>query len=179
MLTFISSNVQKHAEVERILGRSLARKALSLEEIQAIALEPVVRHKARRAFAALGAPVLVEDTGLSFTAWNGLPGALIKWFLMSLGPAGLCRLLRQEMNRQATATTMFAYCDGADVRVFPGVVHGLTPEAPRGSAGFGWDGIFQPVGSLLTFAEMTPEEKDRFSMRRTALERVRDSGLFF
>lgn len=177
MLTFITSSAHKHAEVERVLGRSLARKSLSLEEIQAIELEPVVRHKASHAFALLGAPVLVEDTGLAFAAWNGLPGALVKWFLTSLGPEGICRLLRQEKNRNATATTIFAYCDGATVQVFPGIVHGLIPNEPRGSAGFGWDGIFQPTGSILTFAEMTPEEKDRFSMRRSALERARDSGL--
>ena len=177
MCTFITSSAQKHAEVERILGRSLARQALPLEEIQAVDLEPVVRHKASQAFALLGAPVLVEDTGLALTAWNGLPGALIKWFLTSLGPEGVCRLLRQETNRQATATTLFAYCDGATTQIFPGVVHGLVPEAPRGAFGFGWDGIFQPMGSLLTFAEMTPEEKDRFSMRRIALERARDSVL--
>ena len=125
----------------------------------------------------LGAPVLVEDTGLAFAAWNGLPGALIKWFLTSLGPEGICRLLRQETNREAAATTLFAYCDGSPVRVFPGVVHGFIPETPRGSSGFGWDGIFQPIGSDLTFAEMTSAEKDRFSMRRRALERARDSGL--
>jgi len=176
VLTFITSSVHKHAEVERILGRPLTRKSLPLEEIQAVELEPVVRHKARQAFSLLDAPVLVEDTGLAFAAWNGLPGALIKWFLTSLGPDGICRLLRQETNRQATATTLFAYCDGLELSVFPGVVSGIIPETPRGSSGFGWDGIFQPQGRVLTFAEMAPEEKDRFSMRRRALESVRDSG---
>lgn len=177
MVTFITSSAHKHAEAERILGQTLVRASLPLEEIQAIELEPVVRHKAQQAFTLLGRPVLVEDTGLAFAAWNGLPGALIKWFLTSLGTAGICRLLEHETNREATATTVFAYCAGAEVRVFSGVVHGSVPEAPRGVFGFGWDEIFQPLGSDRTFAEMTPEEKDRFSMRRIALERCRDSGL--
>lgn len=178
VLTFITSSAHKHAEVERILGQALAREALPLEEIQAIELEPVVRHKAKQAFALLGRPVLVEDTGLAFAAWNGLPGALIKWFLASLGAAGICRLLQQEDNREATAMTVFAHYAGAEVQVFSGLVQGIVPATPRGSCGFGWDGIFQPLGSARTFAEMTPEEKDRFSMRRIALERFRDSGLF-
>jgi non-canonical purine NTP pyrophosphatase (RdgB/HAM1 family) len=152
MLTFITGNADKHAEVERILGRPLIRESFSLEEIQAIELEPVIRHKARQAFAVLGRPVLVEDTGLAFAAWNGLPGALIKWFLTSLGAEGICRLLQHEPNRAATATTAFAYYDGAALRIFSGAVQG-------------------------SFAEMPPEKKDQFSMRRIALERLRDSEL--
>jgi non-canonical purine NTP pyrophosphatase (RdgB/HAM1 family) len=177
VLTFITSSANKLAEVARILGRTLERASLQLEEIQAIDLEPVVRHKAHQAYGHLGRPVLVEDTGLALAAWNGLPGALIKWFLASLGTDGICKLLRGESNRAATATTLFAYYDGTDVRVFSGTVQGLVPEMPRGTNGFGWDAIFQPQGSSQTFAEMTPEEKDRFSMRRLALEQLRNSGL--
>jgi len=177
MLTFITSSANKLAEVECILGRSLAQAAVPLEEIQAIDLEPVVSHKARHAYAHLGRPVLVEDTGLAFAAWNGLPGALIKWFLAALGPQGICKLLRDETNRAAAATTLFGYDDGGGCRVFAGTVSGVIPEAPRGTNGFGWDAILQPLGSERTFAEMTPEEKDHFSMRRLALEHLRSSGL--
>ncbi|MGE0821107.1 MAG: non-canonical purine NTP pyrophosphatase [Candidatus Binatia bacterium] len=164
-------------EVSRLLASPVARVALSLEEIQAVALEPVVAHKVRQAYAQLQRPVLVEDTGLTFTAWNGLPGALIKWFLTSLRTDGLCRLLQNDNDRRATATTVFGYYDGTVYQSFTGSVEGWIPEHPRGTQGFGWDPIFQPVGSALTFAEMTPEEKDRFSMRRRALAQLRTSGL--
>jgi len=177
MLTFVTSSANKLAEIERILGRKPAQASFPLEEIQAINLEPVVRHKARQAYIQLDQPVLVEDTGLSFAAWNGLPGALIKWFLTALGTEGICRLLRGESNRQATATTMFCYDDGREFRLFTGTVSGAIPETPRGTHGFGWDAIFQPLGSERTFAEMTSEEKARFSMRRLALEQLGNSGL--
>lgn len=36
---------------------------------------------------------LVEDTGLAIFAWNGYPGALIKWVLGAVGEQGLCRQL--------------------------------------------------------------------------------------
>jgi Xanthosine triphosphate pyrophosphatase len=176
-LTFVTSSADKLREIERILGRTLAQESSPLEEIQAVELAPVVSHKARQAYARLGRPVLVEDTGLAFAAWNGLPGALIKWFLQTLGTDGICRLLRNEPNRAATATTLFAYYDGTVSRLFSGVTAGKVPETPRGANGFGWDPIFQPLGSDRTFAEMTPEEKDRFSMRHLALEQLRDSGL--
>ncbi len=175
--TFITSSENKLREVVRLLGRPFARAALSLEEIQEIALEPVVAYKARHAYAQVGGPVLVEDTGLAFAAWNGLPGALVKWFLSSLGNEGVCRLMQNETNRAATATTMFGYYDGVLYRAFSGSVEGIVVARPRGTQGFGWDAIFQPLGSERTFAEMTPEEKDRFSMRRLALEQLRQSDL--
>ncbi len=165
------------AEVERLLGQRLTRASLALDEIQDIALEPVVIHKVTHAYTQVRQPVLVEDTGLTFAAWHGLPGALVKWFLSTVGTDGLCRLLQGEENRAATASTLFAYCDGTILRVFPGTVTGSIPHTPRGNGGFGWDAIFQPLGSERTFAEMSAEEKDRFSMRRLALEQLRASGL--
>ena len=177
LLTFITSSANKLAEVERILGHSLTQASLPLEEIQAIDLETVVRHKAHQAYSHLGRPVLVEDTGLAFAAWNGLPGALIKWFLVALGPSGICKLLESETHRAATATTLFSYYNGSECRVFAGTVSGIVPVTPRGTHGFGWDAIFQPLGSERTFAEMTSDEKDYFSMRRLALDQLRDSGL--
>ena len=161
----------------RLLGHPLSRAALPLDEIQEIVLAPVVVHKAHYAYARIHRPVLVEDTGLAFAAWNGLPGALVKWFLSSLGINGMCRLLRNETNRAATATTMFGYYDGILFRAFSGSVEGIIVEFPRGTRGFGWDALFQPLESERTFAEMAPEEKDHFSMRRLALEQLRQSGL--
>ena len=176
-LTFITSSDNKLQEVERLLGQQLLRANVTLDEIQDIAIEPVVVHKARQAYTQVQQPVLVEDTGLAFAAWNGLPGALVKWFLAALGTEGLCRLLQGEVNRSATASTLFAHYDGNLIRVFTGAVDGIIPLQPRGRSGFGWDAIFQPFGSVRTFAEMMPEEKDQFSMRRFALEQLRTSGL--
>ena len=177
MLTFISGNTNKVRECERLLGVALTHESLPLDEIQSTDPLPVVEHKARLAYAVLNRPVLVEDTGLAFAAWNGLPGALIKWFLSSLGPEGLCRMMRAETNRTATAITLLGYCDGESVRTFAGTVQGTIPDRPRGTRGFGWDAIFQPEASDFTFAEMNAAEKDRFSMRRKALEAFRASGL--
>ena len=177
MLTFISGNTHKVRECERILGAAVAHEALSLDEIQSIDSLPVVEHKARLAYAALSRPVLVEDTGLAFAAWNGLPGALIKWFLSSIGIEGLCRLMRAETNREARATTLLGYCDGESVQTFAGTVLGSIPDRPRGTRGFGWDAIFQPEASVLTFAEMNAAEKDQFSMRRKALNAFQAAGL--
>ena len=177
MVTFITGNLEKVRECERMLSVELTHETLPLEEIQALDVGSVVEHKACAAYAALRRPVLVEDTGLAFAAWNGLPGALIAWFLDSVGVHGVCRMLEAETDRAATATSVFAYCDAGGVRTFAGTVDGHVPDRPRGTNGFGWDAIFAPHGSGRTFAEMAATEKDRWSMRRRALESLNASGL--
>jgi XTP/dITP diphosphohydrolase len=118
--------------------------------------------------------VLVEDTGLYVDALGGLPGALVRWFLLTIGPAGICALIPPGADRAATARSAVALCDGDDVAILVGETRGAIAAAPRGAGGFGWDPIFIPEGASRTFAEMDLEEKFRYSMRRRALQRLRD-----
>jgi non-canonical purine NTP pyrophosphatase (RdgB/HAM1 family) len=170
-LIFVTGSEGKRIEAERILGRPLTRRALDLPEIQAIEVAEVARRKALTAFELTeGAPVMIEDTGLYIESWNGLPGALIRWFLQTVEPAGICRMLDAYPSRAARAESIIAVYDGA-LRLYAGEVQGSIAATPRGDQGFGWDTIFIPQGETRTFAEMSPEEKDRFSMRRIALEK--------
>jgi XTP/dITP diphosphohydrolase len=41
----------------------------------------------------------------------------------------------------------------------------------QGKSGFGFDPIFQPEGSVKTFAEMTIEEKNSYSHRAAAMRK--------
>ena len=169
-LTFVTGSAAKHAEAERILGTPLRRVALDLPETQEIRVAAVVEAKALAAWEALGhTPVLVEDTGLAFDAWDGLPGALVKWFVGSVGVNGICRMLDGFGSRAATATTVVAVFDGT-LRTFEGSVRGHVAPRPAGSGGFGWDALFIPDGAEHTYAEMDAAEKDRHSMRRLAFE---------
>jgi len=56
---------------------------------------------------------------------------------------------------------------------FEGVVAGIIVDLPRGRNGFGYDPIFLPKGFDQTFGELPPAEKDRFSHRARALEKLR------
>ena len=173
-LLFVSSNEGKAREVAAILGAAVARLDLDLPEIQALDVAEVARHKAAAAFARVGRPVVVEDTGLALDALGGLPGALVRWFLATIGPDGICRLVPPTGDRAATARTAVAYCDGRGVEVFVGETRGAIVAAPAGAGGFGWDPIFRPDGATRTFAEMDDADKAAFSMRRRALEHLRD-----
>ena len=173
-LLFVTSNAGKVREVEAILGSPVEQLDLDVPEIQALDVEVVVREKARAAFAHAGRPVLVEDTGLYLDALRGLPGALVRWFLATIGPEGICNLIPPGADRGAHARTAVALCDGETVEVLTGEVPGVIVSRPRGEGGFGWDPIFQPAGATRTFAEMDQAEKNAFSMRRRALERLRE-----
>ena len=167
---FATKNKNKLREVNEILGRNLEQISVELFEPQGVDVEVVVREKAEDAFHKTGKFVLVEDTSLEFTAWNGLPGTLIKWFLETVGNEGILRMLASETNRKAIAKTAVGFFDGTQTHVFVGSISGTIPETVRGTGGFGWDPIFLPEGNSKSFAEMTADEKNAISMRKLALE---------
>jgi XTP/dITP diphosphohydrolase len=172
--TLVTQSLPKVEEFSRLLGWKIDHAHIDLPEVQSLDPAEVAGQKALEAYKMLGnVPVMVEDTGLSVQAWNGLPGALIKWFVTSVGPAGICRMLEPFSSpAAATAQTSVAVCDG-EIRVFSGKIDGRIATQPAGQKGFGWDSVFIPEGTNLTYAEMESEEKDRYSMRRIALEKLR------
>ncbi len=174
---FVTSNPNKAREAAEILGVELRNVALDLPEPQALDVAEVVVAKAAAAREALGypdPPVLVEDSGLVIEAWNGLPGALTRWFLESVGNEGLLRMLPGEEDRSARAVCAVAVAAGGSTRVFTGVVEGSIAHQPRGSGGFGWDRIFVPYGHTKTYAELGAK-KHEDSHRTRAFEAVREA----
>lgn len=171
-LTFITGNTTKVEHLARYLeGFSIEQKKLEVPEIQSLDLEEVAAEKAKAAYTLLGTPVLVEDTALTFEALNGLPGPLVKWFLESIGNDGLTNLLLGYDNRRAIAETCFALCDENGTHLFKGTCKGKVPDAPKGD-GYGWDPVFIPEGSELTWAEFEIDQQKGVSMRRLAIEKL-------
>jgi XTP/dITP diphosphohydrolase len=155
---FVTTNEHKRREVQEILGVALERADLDLPEIQAIDPAEVATEKVRAAREALDRPdlpVLVEDSGLMVDAWGGFPGALTKWLMSSVGNEGLLRMLAPGEDRSAKAVCVVALAEAdGDVRAFRGEVPGTVAQRSRGSGGFGYDPIFVPGWSSLTYAEM-------------------------
>lgn len=171
-LTFVTGNPKKAEQLAYHLAIPVLHQKLDLAEIQSLDLAEVVKDKAERAYAALGTPVLVEDTSLRFHALGRLPGPLIKWFLSELGNAGLCELLRTDVDRSATAEVQFGLFDGKELHLFEGHQIGKIAQVPKGDQGFGWDPIFIPEGKKLTWGEASPAEQAETSMRRLALKKL-------
>jgi len=173
-LKFVTGNVNKLREAQAILGIQMEQVELSqLHEIQTPDIRQVVEHKVHSAWNELKCPVLVEDSGLIFTAWNGLPGALVKWFEKSVGCEGMLKMLETFDNRQAEAVCLTAIYDGETMILGEGRVPGTASRQIRGDGGFGWDVLFIPDGETRTYAEMTPEEKNAKSHRKQAFESLK------
>ena len=176
---FVTSNEHKRREAAEILGFELESTELDVPEIQALDVAEVAVAKARAAHGLLGKPpypVLVEDSGLIVEAWNGLPGALTKWFIQSVGSGGILRMIPPGGEREARAVCAVAVVGGAagdSARVFTGTVPGTLAPELRGESGFGWDPIFVPEGEKRTYAEMG-EDKHENSHRARAFRVVRE-----
>lgn len=147
----ITGNEGKAREYASLLGIEVTPVKEDLVEIQALDVVTVVERKVTDAYAKLRSPVLVDDTGLVLDAWNGLPGALIAWWLDAVGPQGILDMAAGVTDRSATVTTALGY----------------------GQAGFGYDSIFAPAAGGRTFAEMTSAEKNEVSHRRLAVDALR------
>lgn len=171
-LTFITGNTEKARQLSRYLSFDVGHTRLDLPEIQSLDLEEVAAEKAKSAYAILGSPVLVEDTALTFESLNKLPGTLVKWFYQSIGNKGIVKLLDGYDNRKATAETCFALCDEVGVHLFRNSIQGTVADNPRGENGYGWNPVFIPTGCSLTYAEMSPDEQSKHSMRRLAVEKL-------
>ena len=118
-----------------------------------------------------------EDTGLEVTALNGAPG------VKSARYAGenrnfadnvnkLLQNMQNKTDRSARFRTVVSLIWNNEEHYFEGICEGSIIDAPRGNQGFGYDPIFIPKGSNKTFAEMSLEEKNLFSHRRKATDKL-------
>jgi XTP/dITP diphosphohydrolase len=140
------------------------------------------RLKARAAAAATGEAALADDSGIEVDALGGGPGprsaryagegatdlANLKELLRAL--AGVPRGGRTARYR---AVAVLASPDGGELDA-EATCEGTIGTKPRGSGGFGYDPIFEPLGWDRTMAELEPVEKDRISHRGRALRTLRD-----
>jgi XTP/dITP diphosphohydrolase len=134
--------------------------------------------KARAAAEAARLPALADDSGLMVPALDGAPG------IYSARWAGPSKDFSIAMQRVQTAlggnpdrraafvcALAVAWPDGG-LRGFDGQVDGSLVWPPRGDRGFGYDAMFLPDGSALTFGEMTPDAKHAISHRAIAFRRL-------
>ena len=173
-LVFVTSNPNKAREASQILGVNITHNNPGeLMEIQTSDVLALVEYKAIKAWEIIKSPLLVEDSGLFFDAWNGLPGAFVKWFEQSIGCSGILKMLGPFENRKAVALCCVGFNNGSRIQVVKGEVRGHIADKEIGVNGFGWDTIFIPEGYDRTYGEMSAEEKNAISHRKIALESLK------
>jgi XTP/dITP diphosphohydrolase len=182
-IIFATNNEHKVIEVRAILKKMF--KILSLKEagIEIDIPEPYnslqenAFEKARVIHQLTGKNCFAEDTGLEVEVLNGEPG------VKSARYAGeersfeknidkLLGKLENKENRNAQFKTVVCLIENGKQKIFEGTCKGTIIAQRRGDSGFGYDPVFIPDGSAKTFAEMSMEEKNRFSHRKKAIEKL-------
>jgi len=140
-----------------------------LVEIQSDSLEEIAREKAKTAFAKVKRQIIVEDDGLFIDSLSGFPGQYSSFVFKTIGNDGILKLLAGSTKRSAYFLSMIAFYDGRILSISEGRVNGrITDRITEG--GWGYDPIFVPDGTDLTFAELD-ESKNEYSHRKRALEK--------
>ena len=80
--------------------------------------------------------------------------------------------MEEETNRKAKFRTVISLIIDEEENLFEGICTGTIGYRKKGEAGFGYDPIFVPDGSVHTFAEMNIEEKNQFSHRKKATDKL-------
>jgi XTP/dITP diphosphohydrolase len=185
-LCFATNNKHKLEEVKPVVEHHF--EIVSLAEIHCYEELPETRdtlegnslQKAEYVQQQYHIPCFADDTGLEVEALNGAPGVYSARYA---GPQrsnedNIALLLKNLVNspkRRARFRTVITLAGLTPQPVFfEGIVEGSILTEPRGSAGFGYDPVFQPDGHTRTFAEMTLPEKNHLSHRAIAVRKLSD-----
>jgi XTP/dITP diphosphohydrolase len=135
--------------------------------------------KAQNAAQRSGLAALADDSGIEVDALGGAPGVYSARYAGEHATdadnlAKLLEAIRTEPaeRRGARYRCVIAYVGAAadsPPLLASGVWEGRLIDTPRGSAGFGYDPIFVPVGESQTVAELPAERKNAASHRGQAL----------
>jgi XTP/dITP diphosphohydrolase len=193
-LVLATQNSGKIKEFERLLGEFVSDvQVLGLRDFPDMPDIPETGRtfiensllKARGISKFTNLPALSDDSGLCIDYLNGDPGIYsARWSgVHGDDAANISKVLLQLDGVPPSNRSAHFRCEVA--LVFPdghehqgreitesGKLSGIITLSPRGTSGFGYDPIFQPLGSELTLGELTHGEKDRISHRGIAMRAI-------
>ena len=138
---------------------------------------------------APGEIVVADDSGLELDALKGSPGVHSARYAADQphladantdDEANNARVLRELKHVPSDKRTARFVCvlaaarDGQTVQTFRGVAEGIILDTPRGANGFGYDPLFYFPQIEKTFAQLSAEEKSKYSHRGAAFRQFLD-----
>ncbi len=181
-LVFATQNKHKTQEVSAILKS--AYEVLNLLDIGCTTDIPETASsfagnaslKSKYVAENFGLDCFADDSGLEVKALKDEPGIYSARYAGGGGDQANLELVLKKMNgvtdRRARFVTVISLLMNGKEYFFEGRVNGTLREEPSGTAGFGYDPIFQPDGYSVTFAEMSGEEKNAISHRGLAMKQL-------
>ncbi|MCS4243898.1 MULTISPECIES: RdgB/HAM1 family non-canonical purine NTP pyrophosphatase [Rhizobium/Agrobacterium group] len=174
-----SHNKGKIAEIAELIGpfgfsaKSAAELNFEEPDETGTTFEENAAIKALASAKASGLPALSDDSGLVIDALDGAPGVYTaNWAETADGTRDFAMAMEKVEKALAdkgvtdpkdraarfVSVLCLAWPDG-HTEMFRGEIEGTVVWPPRGTAGFGYDPVFQPEGFDTTFGEMPSEQK--------------------
>ncbi len=182
-LVFATNNKHKVREVQLLISSGL--RLLTLADINHLkdldetgnTLEENAIQKASFIFDTYKVNTFADDTGLEIEALNGAPGVYSARYAGEERSSEknihkVLKNLHNIKNRNARFKTVIYLIFNNKKHSFEGIVNGIISIEPKGKDGFGYDSIFIPEGHEKTFAEMDISEKNKFSHRGRAINKL-------
>ncbi|MBS1742148.1 MAG: RdgB/HAM1 family non-canonical purine NTP pyrophosphatase [Bacteroidetes bacterium] len=182
-LIFATNNKNKVDEIRSVLDNRY--EIISLKEAGILieipephqTLEENASEKSKTIFTLTGKDCFSEDTGLEVEALNGEPGVRSARYAgdesdFKKNIQKLLSNLGENSNRKACFKTIISLILDGKEYMFEGICDGTIINEERGTGGFGYDPVFIPNGDTRTFAEMSMDEKNKFSHRKKATAKL-------
>lgn len=182
-LIFATNNQHKADEIRSVLKGPVELVTLKEAGIDIDIPEPYdtleenARTKSVTIFQLTGTNCFSEDTGLEVDALGGEPGVKSARYAgegrsFDANIDKLLAKLEGHEDRRARFRTVISLLINGKETLFEGVCEGRIIHEKRGNNGFGYDPVFIPDGSDLSFAEMDMAGKNRYSHRKKATEKL-------
>ena len=182
-LIFATNNQNKIAEVKTALSDGLEiitlhEAGINIEIDEPFeTLEENAREKATVIFGITNQNCFSEDTGLEVIALDGKPGVKSARYAGDEADnkkniALLLKNMEGLEERDAQFKTVICLLLNKQEYLFTGICKGKINDVEQGNMGFGYDAVFTPEGADKTFAEMTMDEKNKYSHRKKALQQL-------
>ena len=182
-IVFATNNKNKVLEIKALLPADF--EVLSLEDIGCTeeipetseTIEGNALQKAHYIKDNYGYDCFADDTGLEVEALSGEPGVYSARYAGeekndNANIEKLLENLQNSLNRKARFKTVIALYLDERTHTFTGICEGEILIEKKGSHGFGYDPVFQPLESEKSFAEMDLSEKSKVSHRGKATKKL-------
>ena len=182
-LIFATNNQHKIDEIKAVIGSqfnivTLLEAGIDIDIPEPHdTLEANATEKSTTIHKITGENVFSEDTGLEVESLNGEPGVKSARYAGKGRDfqANIDKLLEKmegKENRVARFRTVISLILNNQEFLFDGICKGQIIAEQKGFKGFGYDPVFIPDGSNKTFAEMNMAEKNQFSHRKKATDKL-------
>ena len=192
IVVIATTNKNKIIEIEEILKEVLPdtifkslldfKCDIDIEE-DADTFEGNAIKKAKEYSEILGYPCIADDSGLCIEELDDWPGVKTARFLGENATARerneyiLEKMKNLEKSKRIAkhVTNIVFYKNIEEIIVSEGIVEGYIMDTIKGENGFGFDEIFEVDGKSM--AEYTLFEKNKFSARRIAINKLKEKIL--